>query len=60
VFYFGAELTNYFGLCDLNVSDSRCNLWQMEFATSLQGGSAQKTMFVQYVDGISLNNRGQD
>jgi len=60
VLYFGAELTNYFGLCDLNVPDSRCNAWQMEFAKSLQGGSAQKTLFVEYVDGISLNNRGQD
>lgn len=60
VLYFGAELTNYFGLCDLNVPDSLCNLWQMEFSKSLQGGSAQKTMFVEYVDGISLNNRGQD
>jgi len=60
VFYFGAELTNYFGLCDLMIdpASSRCLQWEMEYGKSLQGGSAQKTMFVQYVDGISLNNLG--
>jgi len=60
VFYFGAELTNYFGLCDLMLdpADSLCLQWEMEYSKSLQGGSAQKTMFVQYVDGISLNNLG--
>ncbi len=60
VMYFGAELTNYFGLCsfELDESESLCLQWEMEYVKSLQGGSAQKTLFVQYLDGISLNNRG--
>ena len=62
VLYFGAELTNYFGMCDMMVpeAESRCQQWEMEYGKSMQGGSAQKAMFVQFVDGISLNNRGND
>ncbi len=60
VLFFGAELTNYFGMCDqmLTAAESRCVAWEMEYGKSLQGGSAQKAMFVQYLDGISLNDRG--
>ncbi|MBU1240008.1 hypothetical protein KJ865_09880, partial [Myxococcota bacterium] len=55
VMYFGAELTSYFGLCDMMVGDSSCNEWEMQFPKSLQGGSSQGAIFVQYVDGTRLN-----
>ncbi len=60
VLYFGAELTKYYGLCDQSLleADSRCLQWQVEYSSNTQGGSAQKALFVQYLDGISLNNRG--
>jgi hypothetical protein len=54
VLYFGAELTTYYGLCDYN-DDSMCNVWQMAFPQSLQGGSSQGSIFIQYVDGTRLN-----
>ncbi|MBN2724597.1 MAG: hypothetical protein JXR95_11050 [Deltaproteobacteria bacterium] len=55
VMYFGAELTSYFGLCDFLVTDNLCNDWEMNFPKTLQGGSSQKTLFVEFVDGTRLN-----
>ena len=57
--YLGAELSNYFGLCDYLVSeeDSLCLQMQMEFSKSLQGGSSKNTIFVEYVDGTSLSSK---
>ncbi len=55
VMYFGAELTSYFGLCDDWAEGSTCLDWDMQFPKSLQGGSSQGAIFVQYVDGTRLN-----
>jgi hypothetical protein len=54
VFYFGAQLTTYYGLCDFD-DGSSCNMWQMEFPQNNQSGSAAGSIFIQYVDGSRLN-----
>ena len=50
VFYLGADLTNYYGICSADAPDSLCNQWGLTWSTQLQGGSAQRTLFVEYLD----------